>query len=185
MQIQIVDAASLAAAPRAAMAHILVAAFAAHWPDAWPTLAAAQAELDEFADPARVCRVALAAEEVLGWVGGIRQYDGEVWELHPLAVAPAYQRQGVGRALVADLERQVVARRGRIVMLGSDDEDGMTSLAGQDLFPDPLKHLAALADRKGHPFGFYRKLGYAVIGVIPDANGPGKPDILMAKRVAA
>lgn len=171
MQIQIVDAASLAAAPRAAMAHILVAAFAAHWPDAWPTLAAAQAELEEFADPARVCRVALAAEEVLGWVGGIRQYDGEVWELHPLAVA--------------DLERQVVARRGRIVMLGSDDEDGMTSLAGQDLFPDPLKHLAALADRKGHPFGFYRKLGYAVIGVIPDANGPGKPDILMAKRVAA
>ena len=25
--------------------------------------------------------------------------------------------------------------------------------------------------------------GYALVGVIPDANGLGKPDIMMAKRV--
>jgi aminoglycoside 6'-N-acetyltransferase I len=30
---------------------------------------------------------------------------------------------------------------------------------------------------------FYRKLGFVIVGVVPDANGPGKPDILMAKRV--
>jgi aminoglycoside 6'-N-acetyltransferase I len=30
---------------------------------------------------------------------------------------------------------------------------------------------------------FYQKLGYVIVGVIPDANGPGKPDIMMAKRV--
>jgi aminoglycoside 6'-N-acetyltransferase I len=34
-----------------------------------------------------------------------------------------------------------------------------------------------------HPFLFYRKLGYTVTGVVPDANGPGKPDILMSKRL--
>ncbi|MCA9940912.1 MAG: AAC(6')-Ia family aminoglycoside 6'-N-acetyltransferase, partial [Anaerolineales bacterium] len=27
------------------------------------------------------------------------------------------------------------------------------------------------------------KLGYAIVGVVPDANGWGKPDIIMAKRI--
>jgi aminoglycoside 6'-N-acetyltransferase I len=35
-----------------------------------------------------------------------------------------------------------------------------------------------------HPYEFYQKLGYVIVGVIPDANGPGKPDILMAKSLA-
>jgi aminoglycoside 6'-N-acetyltransferase I len=61
----------------------------------------------------------------------------------------------------------------------------MTSLAGVDLYPDPLSHLRELIDRKGHPFGFYVRCGFSVIGVVPDANGFGKPDILLAKRLRA
>jgi hypothetical protein len=40
-----------------------------------------------------------------------------------------------------------------------------------------------LARRWRHPLAFYRALGYTLVGVVPDANGPGKPDLLLAKRV--
>jgi hypothetical protein len=33
--------------------------------------------------------------------------------------------------------------------------------------------------------GHYQKLGFVIVGVMPDANGPGKPDIYMAKRVSS
>ena len=89
----------------------------------------------------------------------------------------------VGRALVADLERLVAARGALTLQLGSDDEDDMTSLGGADLYDDLWARIRDIQDRKGHPFAFYRKLGYTIIGVIPDANGRGKPDILMARRI--
>ncbi len=51
-------------------------------------------------------------------------------------VAPAHQGQGVGRALVADLERLVRDRGGLTLQLGSDDVDNMTTLGGVDLYPN-------------------------------------------------
>jgi aminoglycoside 6'-N-acetyltransferase I len=36
---------------------------------------------------------------------------------------------------------------------------------------------------RGHPYEFYQKMGFAIVGVMPDANGIGKPDIYMAKRL--
>lgn len=62
---------------------------------------------------------------------------GNVWELNVLVVWPDRQRQGIGTALLADLDTQVSARGGLTIWLGSDDEDNMTSLAGIDLYPDP------------------------------------------------
>lgn len=184
MSLNIVDAATLPAEDRQRLAQILVDAFAEHWPSAWPTLAVALEELQDFDDPQRICRVALdGTGRVLGWIGGIPEYDGNVWELHPLAVDPPMQGQGIGRALIQDFEAQVRTRGGGLIMLGSDDEQGMTTLAGMDLFPDPLQKLASIQAVKPHPFVFYQKMGYALIGVVPDANGPGKPDILMGKRI--
>lgn len=165
-------------------AELLVEGFRAHWPNAWPDLDAARAEVREALEPGKICRGAVDDDgALLGWVGGIPGYDGNVWELHPLVVRPAQQRRGVGRALVADLEAQVRARGGLTLWLGSDDEDDMTSLSGVDLYDDLPGHLARIRNLKGHPYDFYRKCGFVIAGVVPDANGRGKPDILMAKRI--
>ena len=98
------------------VAAILVAAFREHWPDAWPDLDSALEEIRESFAPDRISRIALAdptdqfaihnpqSAMVVGWIGGISDYDGLVWELHPLAVHPDLQGHGIGRALVADLE---------------------------------------------------------------------------------
>ena len=59
----------------------------------------------------------------------------------------------------------------------------MTSLSGVDLYDGLLDRLKNIQDRKGHPYQFYQKVGFQLVGVIPDANGLGKPDILLAKRV--
>ncbi|MDX2041123.1 MAG: GNAT family N-acetyltransferase [Acidobacteriota bacterium] len=167
------------------MAAILVEAFKEHWPNAWPTIEDAREEISGFFSEERICRIAVDDDgTVLGWIGGIEMYDGEVWELHPLAVAQSAQGRGIGKALVEDLEVQVAAEGGLTLWLGSDDEDGMTSLGGIDLYPNPLEHLANIKNLRGHPFEFYQKLGFVIAGVAPDANGFGKPDIFMAKRVA-
>ena len=165
-------------------AGLLVAAFAEHWPNAWPNVESALGEVRESFGPDRISRVAVdGSGTVLGWVGGISQYDGNVWELHPLVVRPDRQGQGIGRSLVIDLEEQVRERGGITVFLGTDDEDDMTSLSGVDLYPRVWDHVAQIRNLRQHPFEFYKKLGYVIVGVVPDANGPGKPDILMAKRV--
>lgn len=165
-------------------AALLVEGFKEHWPEAWPDLDSALDEVRESLAPARLSRIAVAEDgTVLGWIGGICQYEGHVWELHPLVVRPDCQRQGLGRALVMDLEAQVRARGGLTIWVGTDDESQMTTVAGVDLYPNILAHLANIRNLRGHPYEFYQKLGFTIAGILPDANGLGKPDIFMAKSV--
>ncbi len=166
------------------VAVLLVEGFAVNWPEAWPDLDSAVEEVRESFAAGRVSRVALDEDgTVLGWIGGISQYRGHVWELHPLVVSVSHQGKGIGRTLVADLEEHVKERGGLTITLGTDDENQQTSLAGINLFPHLWDHLAHLRNLKHHPYEFYQKLGYVIVGVMPDANGLGKPDILMAKSV--
>ena len=165
-------------------AQLLVDAFSDHWPGAWPTLEKGVQEVHEMLESGRICRVAVDENgEMLGIIGGIPGYDGHVWELHPLAVQPSLQGRGIGRALVADFERQVRSKGGLTISLGTDDEDNMTSLSGVDLYENLWERIRDIRNLKNHPFEFYEKMGYVITGVVPDANGIGKPDILMAKRV--
>lgn len=165
------------------IATLLVEGFREHWPGAYNTLEDAYEEVQESLGADRISRVALDDDgTVLGWVGGQHSY-ARVWELHPLVVRGDRRREGIGRALVLDLEDRVRERGALTLMLGTDDEDDMTTLSGVDLYEDPWQHVSAIENLNGHPYEFYQRLGYTIVGIVPDANGLGKPDILMAKRV--
>jgi aminoglycoside 6'-N-acetyltransferase I len=184
-QVKIIDLSERDPAVIQEVAELLVAGFKSHWPNAWPTIESAYTEVIESLEEGRISRIAVNDQgQVLGWIGGISEYDGHTWQLHPLAVHPDHQNMGIGRALVTDLETLIRRRGGTTIYLGTDDEDGMTTLSDIDLYPDVFEHIARIKNLKGHPYQFYQKLGFVIVGVIPDANGLGKPDITMAKRVS-
>jgi len=152
---------------------------------AWTTMAEARQEVLDSIAGDRVSRIALASDKaVIGWIGAIRQYDGLVWELHPIVVGEEWRRHGVGRALIADLEAILATRGALTLWAGSDDLAGETSLGGTDLYPLLPNALGAARSWGRHPLPFYLRLGFHIIGVMPDANGPGRPDIYLGKRIA-
>jgi len=152
-------------------------------PRGWPTLELAREEVASVLRSG-FARTALEGSTLLGWVGGLPEYAGRVWELHPMVVRREYRRRGIGRVLAAAFEAEACRRGGVTATLGTDDDSGMTSLADIDLYAEIPRHIAELRDLgRGHPCLFYRKLGYVVTGVMPDANGRGRPDIYMSKRL--
>ncbi len=166
------------------VARLLNEEFKTMAPTAWTTMAEARQEVEESFIPGQISIVALNdAGDVVGWIGGKPQY-ARVWELHPLVVRSDCQGHGIGRALVGELEQAIKVRGGLTITLGSDDENDLTSLSGIDLYPNVLEQLANIKNLRAHPYEFYQKIGFSIVGVIPDANGFGKPDILLAKRVA-
>ncbi len=152
--------------------------------ESWQDLASARAEVLGSCEAGRISRVLVnGSGSVRGWIGGSPTYGGRVWEIHPLAVAASDRRRGIGRALVEDLER-LAERRGALTLwAASDDEHGETSLSGVDLYADVPGSIRNIRNLKGHAYGFYLRLGFHVAGLVPDANGRGKPDIFLAKRV--
>jgi aminoglycoside 6'-N-acetyltransferase I len=165
-------------------AELLVDGFREDWPEAWPDLESALEEARECTAGDRSAWAAIDDDgRLAGWIGAIRAYRGRVWELHPMVVRRDLRGRGIGRALVEELANQARAAGAFTLTLGTDDENDRTTLGGADLYPGVLDKLRELRDLGGHPFTFYQRLGFEVTGVIPDANGPGKPDILMAKSL--
>ena len=164
-------------------ARLLYETFTENAPDAWPTLGEALEEVQDALAPNKISKVAIDdAHNVIGWVGGKHQYS-RVWELHPLVVRRDCQGRGIGRTLITELEKAVKARGGLTILLGSDDETGQTSLYGLELYPNVLEQVLQIKNVRRHPYEFYQKVGFTIVGVVPDANGFGQPDILLAKRV--
>ncbi|MCT7976718.1 GNAT family N-acetyltransferase [Laspinema olomoucense] len=166
------------------LSELLLEGFRENWREAWPTIEAARQEVLDSLTEDRINRVAINdAGQVVGWVGGISQYNGHVWEVHPLVVAADYRRQGIGRTLLKDLEEQVRIRGALTLWLGTDDEMNMTSLSGVNLYSNLWEKIQTIQNLRGHPYQFYQKCGFEIVGVMPDANGRGKPDIFMAKSL--
>ncbi|UCD25129.1 MAG: GNAT family N-acetyltransferase [Gemmatimonadota bacterium] len=151
---------------------------------AWPDMDSARREVESALESEKICRVMLDDQHrVMGWAGAMPHYDGNVWELHPLVVAESHRNRGYGRALVEDIEAIVAARGALTLWLGSDDETYATSVSGVDLYDDIPGAIRNIENLKGHPYEFYTRIGFRIAGVVPDANGRGKPDILLAKKI--
>ncbi|MDD3242988.1 MAG: GNAT family N-acetyltransferase [Eubacteriales bacterium] len=175
----IVELAACAADVRSQAACLLQEAF----PQAYARTA--REEVDKVTASPCIALGVMRGDELLGMVSARPQYGVTAWELHPLAVKVSLRGRGIGRTLVSELERRVALLGGVTLYLGCDDERGETSLGGVDLYDDLPGRIAAARAWGSHPMPFYRKLGYQIVGVLPDANGSGKPDILMAKRLDA
>jgi aminoglycoside 6'-N-acetyltransferase I len=180
---EIVDFAALPPSRHAEAARILREALA-HLPSAYNAPGEGEAEVAlRCADSGWLGRAALEGERLVGWIGAIRTYS-HGWEIHPLVVAPDRQRRGIGSALLAALETRARSEGVLTLFLGSDDDYGGTNLFGRDLWPDVVSHVAAAeATARGHALTFYRRHGYEIVGLLPDVNGPGRPDIMLAKRL--
>lgn len=180
---EIVDLSAERRDSREQAARLLYESFADLTPS-WPDMQAAREEVSLTLLSEKISRVMLDDDgAVIGWAGAEPHYDGHVWELHPLVVAVSHRKKGYGRALVEDIEA-IVSQRGALTLwVGSDDEINATSLSGVDLYDDIFSAIRNVKNFKGHPYEFYTRLGFRIVGVMPDANGRGKPDIFLAKRV--
>ena len=151
---------------------------------AWPDIQAAREEVLLSLEEDKISRVMLnSGGDVIGWIGAIPQYEKRVWEVHPLVVVESMRRRGYGRALVRDIEAIVATRGALTLWVGADDETSATTLSGIDLYEDLPRAIRNVQNLNGHPYEFYLRLGFQIVGVMPDANGRGKPDIFLAKRV--
>lgn len=175
---EIINMLALSAGQKRMCAQILTDAL----PQGWPTLECAMETVKTLDIPRNSILAITEGDDVIAWGGIMPDYDGRVFEIHPLVVRADKRGQGVGATLITALENVARVRSGLTIMLGCDDEEFATSLSGCDLYdglPEKLEHF----DCGSHAAGFYCRMGYTVIGVIPDANGKGKPDILMGKRL--
>lgn len=152
------------------------------WPDEYGEQA--MKEVERLLEDERVAVSAIEGDELIGFVGAIPQYGHTGWELHPLVVESMYRKQQIGTRLVSYLEKEIASQGGIVVYLGTNDTEGQTNLASEEnLFEDTFDKLKKIQSRNNHPYEFYDKLGYQIVGAIPDANGWNQPDIWMAKRI--
>lgn len=180
---EIVDFGALDTARHAEAATILRDALA-HLPSAYNAPGEAEAEVAlRCVDGDWLGYAAMDGDRLVGWSGAIRTYS-HGWEIHPLVVAPDRQRRGIGSALLAALESRARGEGALTLFLGSDDDYGGTSLYGRELWPDVVDHVATTEPTdRGHALTFYRRHGYRIVELLPDVNGAGRPDIVLAKRL--
>jgi aminoglycoside 6'-N-acetyltransferase I len=166
------------------LAELSYHAFRRHAPNWLPTIDAAREEVTESLEAGRHSRALVdTAQEPVGWVGVIPHSGGRVWEIHPIAVRTADQTKGYGRLLVKHVERLAQSHGVLILFAGTSDETGATSLSRINLFENPLSAMANISCDGPHAYKFWLRVGFRLIGVMPDEEGVGRPGIHFAKPV--
>ena len=85
---------------------------------------------------------------------------------------------------VEALDIRLGERAGALTLFaGTSDEVGTTNLFGVDLYADPASAIKNLRATRRNPFEFWQNAGFTVVGLMPDAEGEGKPGIHMARRL--
>ena len=151
--------------------------------DAWPDFESALEEVNECVEEPNICIGIIERDNLVGWVGLRPMYD-VTWELHPMVVKKEAQGKGYGKILLEELER-IAREKGIIgIFAGSDDETFSTSLSEKEITAANIfSEIANIKNYKNHPYEFYQKCGYCIIGIIPNASGDKKPDILLWKDI--
>jgi aminoglycoside 6'-N-acetyltransferase I len=140
-------------------------------------------EVEECIKGTNICKGIKLKNKLIGW-GGLKPMYDKTWELHPLVIIDEFQDKKYGKILLNEIER-VANKNGIIgIVAGSDDETNSTSISekeinGENIF-DEIKNIK---NYKNHPYEFYIKCGYSIIGIIPNANGQNKPDIWLWKDI--
>jgi aminoglycoside 6'-N-acetyltransferase I len=130
-----------------------------------------------------ICVGIKVGNKLIGWAG-LRPMYKETWELHPMVIQKEYQKKGYGNILIKELEK-IAINNGIIgIVAGSDDETNSTSLSDKTITGENIfEEIKNIKNYKNHPYEFYEKCGYKIIGIIPNANGPQKPDIWLWKDI--
>ncbi|MCL1998169.1 MAG: GNAT family N-acetyltransferase [Turicibacter sp.] len=143
--------------------------------------------IEESLEDGNICIGIKIGEQLIGWVG-LRPMYKLTWELHPLVLAMEWHGRGYGKILMQELEQQA-RKRGIIgIFVGSDDEAGKTSLSNPTITNENVAaifdEIRNISNYDSHPYEFYVKCGFSIVGIIPNANGKQKPDILLWKDIS-
>ena len=164
-------------------AEILYKTFTGINKDAWTDMESALVEVNECIVEPNICIGIKVGDDLAGWVG-LRPMYPITWELHPMVVKKEFQGKGLGKLLLNELEN--IARGNNIIGIfaGSDDETNSTSLSNKKITGENIfEEISNIKNYKNHPYEFYKKCGYNIVGIIPNANGNNKPDIWLWKDI--
>jgi aminoglycoside 6'-N-acetyltransferase I len=163
------------------LANITFEAFKENAPDWVPTIDLARNQVIAAGSRGKLGRVIMEQGEAAGWIGLIK--GKRVWEIHPIAIAIQSQYCGLGHLLVEDVARIAKSAGALTLFAGTSDEVGTTNLFGVDLYVDPGQAIVNIKATGRNPFEFWENAGFTVVGLMPDAEGVGKPAIQLARRL--
>lgn len=165
-------------------AKILMNTFKELGSDSWNDMKSSIETVEECIEEPNICiGICDSKNNLCGWIGLRPMYE-KTWEMHPLVVKTEFQRKGIGTKLLSEIEKKAKQEGIIGIALGTDDENGRTSLSSVEIDQSNIfREIENIKNIKNHPFEFYKKCGYLIVGIIPNANGEKKPDIWMWKKI--